>query len=77
MVINISINKTFNINDSVKNYSCYNVFNKKNINTFDILTFMQMHTVLTDKKSTSGNDHTRKKVIQCSKQFRSIDNNSL
>ena len=39
MVTNISIH------DSVTNYSCH----KKNINAFDILTFMQMRTVLTDK----------------------------
>ena len=32
---------------------------KKKINTFDALTFM--HTVLTDKKFTSGNDYTHKK----------------
>ena len=38
MVINIDIN------DSVKNYSCHNVFNKKNTNTFDVLTFIQMRT---------------------------------
>ena len=38
MVINISIH------DWVKNYSCHNAFNKKNINAFDVLTFMQMHT---------------------------------
>ena len=30
------------IHDSVKNYSCHNVTNK--INTFDVLTFMQMRT---------------------------------
>ena len=34
----------------LKNYLCHNVFNKKNINTFDVLTFIQMRTVLTDKK---------------------------
>ena len=38
MVINITIH------DLVKNYSCRNVFNKKNINTFDVLTFIQMRT---------------------------------
>ena len=38
MVINIDIN------DSVKNYSSHNVFNKKNTNTFDVLTFIQMRT---------------------------------
>ena len=34
----------------LNNYLCHNVFNKKNINTFDVLTFIQMRTVLTDKK---------------------------
>ena len=34
----------------LKNYSCHNVFDKKNINTFDVLRFIQMHTVLADKK---------------------------
>ena len=36
MAINITID------DSVKNYSCHNVFNEKNISTFDVLTFIQM-----------------------------------
>ena len=36
MAINISID------DSVKNYSCHNVFNEKNVNTFDVLTFIQI-----------------------------------
>ena len=35
-------------------YSCHNVFNKKKINTLDVLTFLQVPTdkrqVLTDKK---------------------------
>ena len=35
---------SIDINDSVKNYSCRNVFNKKNTNTFDVLTFIQMRT---------------------------------
>ena len=43
----------------LKSYSYDNVFNKKNINTFDVLTFMQMRTVLTDKKFTSENDYTQ------------------
>ena len=43
----------------LKNYSCHNIFNKKNINTFDVLTFMR--TVLTDKKFTNGDDYTHKK----------------
>ena len=38
MAINISTHK------SIKNYSYLNVFNKKNINTSDILTFKQMRT---------------------------------
>ena len=28
----------------LKNYLCHNVFNKKNINTFDVLAFIQVHT---------------------------------
>ena len=40
MVINISINKTFIIHDSVKNYSCHNVFNEKKY----VLAFIQMRT---------------------------------
>ena len=40
MVINNSINKTFSIYDSVKNYSCHNVFNEKKY----VLTFIQMRT---------------------------------
>ena len=47
MVINISTNKTFRIHDSVKNYSCHNVFNKNKYQYFDILIFIQMRT---DKK---------------------------
>ena len=43
MVIkNIATNKAFFIHNSVKNYSCYNVFNQKDINTFDVLTFIQV-----------------------------------
>ena len=34
----------------LKNYSCHNVFDKKNINTSDVLRFIQMHTVLAEKK---------------------------
>ena len=26
----------------LKNYLCHNIFNKKNINTFDVLTFIQV-----------------------------------
>ena len=44
MVINITINKTFGIHDSVRNYSCCNVFNQKDMNTFKVLTFMQVCT---------------------------------
>ena len=29
MVINITINKTFGIHVSIKNYSCYNVFTER------------------------------------------------
>ena len=43
----------------LKHYSGHNVSNKKNINTFDVLTFIQMRTVLTDKKFTSENDYTQ------------------
>ena len=41
MVINISIHDLVN--------KFHNVF-KKNMDTFDVLTFIQMRTVLTDKK---------------------------
>ena len=44
MVINITINKTFSIHDSLKNYSCCNVFNQKGVNTFNVLTFIQVCT---------------------------------
>ena len=44
MVINITINKTFSIPDSLKNNSCYNVFNQKGMNTFNVLTFIQART---------------------------------
>ena len=48
MVINITISKTFNIhltfNDLVKHYSCYNVFNQKDMDTFNVLTFIQVRT---------------------------------
>ena len=36
LVINITINKTFGIHDLLKNYSCYNVFNWGNMNTFNV-----------------------------------------
>ena len=39
MVVNITFNKTLNIHDLLKNYSCYNVFNQKDMNTFIVLTF--------------------------------------
>ena len=58
MVKNISINKTFCIHDSVKNYSCHNVFNKKKYNTFDVLIFTQMRTdenKFWQIRNTSGN----------------------
>ena len=45
MTINISINRALvSIYNSVKNYSCHSVSNKKNINTFDVITFIQMRT---------------------------------
>ena len=44
MVINISIH------DSVKKLFMSQCFRQKNINTFDILIFIQMRTILTDKK---------------------------
>ena len=44
MVINITINKTFRVHVSVKNYSCYNVFDQKDMNTFNVLTFIQVRT---------------------------------
>ena len=48
----------------LKNYSCHhNVFNKKNINTFDALTFIQMCTVLTDKKHDLFK--VRRMIIKC------------
>ena len=40
----ITINKTFSIHDSLKNCSCYNVFNQKGMNTFNVLTFIQVCT---------------------------------
>ena len=43
-VINITINKTFGIHDLYKNYPCCNVFNRENLNTFNVLTFMQVRT---------------------------------
>ena len=33
----------------LKNYSRHNVFNKKNVNTFDVLTFIQIRTDITEK----------------------------
>ena len=42
MAMNISINKALVFMISIKNYSCHSVFNKKNISTFDVLTFKQM-----------------------------------
>ena len=34
----------------LKSYSCQNVFNKKDNNTVNVLTFIQIRTVLTDMK---------------------------
>ena len=42
MVINITINKTFSIHDSAKQLFM-TVIQQKYINTFDGLTFTQMH----------------------------------
>ena len=53
----------------LKNYWCHNIFNKKNIHTFYVLTFIQMCRVLTDKKFTSGNNHTYKKVSEWGKNI--------
>ena len=44
MVINIGIDKTFSIHDSVKKIIHVTTFSTKNINTFDVLTFIQMRT---------------------------------
>ena len=44
MLINITMNKTFRIHVLVKNYSCYNVFDQKNVNTFNVLTLIQVPT---------------------------------
>ena len=44
MLINITINKTFRIHVLVKNYSCYNVFDQKNVNTFNVLDLIQVRT---------------------------------
>ena len=41
MVINITINKTFGIHDLLKIYSCCNLFSREDINTFNVLTFVQ------------------------------------
>ena len=40
----------------------------ENINIFDVLTFIQMRTVLVDKTFTSGNDYTHKIVSECDKK---------
>ena len=46
-------------------------FLQKSINTFDVLTSIQIRTVLTDQKFTSGNDHVVRKI-----ELRLINNNS-
>ena len=56
MVINISIH------DSVKKLFISQCFQQNYINTFDVLTFIQMRTVLTNNKFTSGNNYTYKNV---------------
>ena len=43
-VINIDINKTFGIHDLLNNYLCYNVFNREDMNTFNVLAFIQVRT---------------------------------
>ena len=43
-VINIDINKAFGIHDLLNNYLCYNVFNREDMNTFNVLTFIQVRT---------------------------------
>ena len=63
MVINISIH------DSIENYSCHNVFNKNNINTFDVLTFTQMHTDENKFSQIGRSKSTHKKVSKCDKKF--------
>ena len=40
----VTINKTFGIHDLLKNYSCYNVFNRQDMNTFNYFTFIQVST---------------------------------
>ena len=58
MVINISIH------DSVKKlFMSSQCFQQKNINTFDALTFIQMCTVLTDKKHDLFK--VRRMIIKC------------
>ena len=44
MVINNTINKTFGIHDLLKIYSCCNVFSREDVNTFNVLTFIQACT---------------------------------
>ena len=72
MVINISIH------DSVENYSCHNVFNKNNINTFDVLTFTQMHTDENKFSQIGRSKFTHKKESKCDKKIcaRLVKNNS-
>ena len=36
-----NINKTFGIHDFLKHYSYYNVFNRENMNNFNVLTFIR------------------------------------
>ena len=52
MVINITVNKTFGIHDLLKNYSCYNVFNQEDMNTFNVMTFIQVRTDKTQIRNT-------------------------
>ena len=43
-VIYITINKTYSIHGLLKNYLCYNVFYRDDMNTFNVLTFTQVRT---------------------------------
>ena len=45
-------------------YSCHNVFNKKNINTFDVLTYIEVRT---DKQSSYRQEEGKNRFIQIRK----------
>ena len=58
MVINTTINKTLSFHDSVKMIHVTRFLTKRNINTFDVLTFIQMRTdenKFWHIRNTSGN----------------------